>query len=102
MGFFSNIREAVSERVKDLQEKKAFLQSVEDEVKPIRRAAYLKQIKANAVMEGRLIAQKALDKRMAKEVPKPSEEANKTVEEKWGISDPMKYLNKSKEKKNGN
>lgn len=104
MGFFSNIRESVAARVQAIQEKNEFLKEVEDEAKPLRRAAYLKQMKESAVLEGRMIAQQALDKKMKKMAPRPetSEEDKKTVEEKWGISDPMKYLNKSKENKNGN
>lgn len=107
MGIISNFKQMVAERVQALQDKNEFLKEVESEAKPIRRAAYMKQIKEQAVNEGRLIAQQAINKRTQKLKPQPEskitkEEADKTVEDQWKVSDPFKYLNKPQNKKNGN
>ena len=93
----------VAERVQALQEKNEFLRNVENEVKPIRRAAYLEQIKSQAVAEGRMLALKASEKKLKQNTPiEKNETADKIVKDNWAMSDPLKYLNKQNTEKNGN
>lgn len=93
MNFFRRITEGIKEKTADLQDKKEFLQMVEDEAKPIRRAAYLEQKKLDAIEEGKQIALKEKENKMRKNQPrKKAEDYNIKI----GVEDPLKYFNKPK------
>jgi len=86
MNFFRKIIDGVKQKTAELQEKKQFLQMVENETKPIRRAAYLAQKRADALEEGKAIAQKDTEQKLAK-TKKPEDFGIGS-----GIQDPYKYL----------
>jgi len=93
MNFFTKIRECIKEKTADLLEKKQFLQMVENETKPIRRAAYLEQKRKDAVAEGFNIAKKETEKKLAKK--KEPEDFGIAK----GLADPFKYINSKENKK---
>ena len=98
MNFFSNIIDSVKAKTAELQEKKEFLMLVEEETKPIRRAAYLEQKKADAINEGKMIAKKDMEKKLQK-----TGMGKKTTEDfgiAKGMVDPYKFLHSQEAKKN--
>jgi len=88
MGFFSNIYDSVKKKNAEMQERKEFLNMVEEKAKPIRRGAYMQQMLKEVVAEG--IAKAKAD--AAARVPQ-----QKKTEDDFGItkglSDPYKFLN---------
>lgn len=94
MNFFQNIIDTAKKKTAEMQERKQFLSMVEQETRPIKRAAYLKQMMQEAVGEG--IAKAKADA-AAKQVKqqKPEDYGIKA-----GLNDPMKFLNGTKSQEN--
>ena len=95
--------DSVKNKLEELKERKEFLDMVERKAKPIRRAAYMKQMLKESVEEGMQKAKAYSDSRKPKK--------KKKTEEDFGIKginiggsvgdpleDPLKYL-KAKEEK---
>ena len=53
MSFFSDILASVKKKSAEIKERQEFLNLVEQEAKPIRRAAYMKQMLSEVVNEGK-------------------------------------------------
>lgn len=91
MNFFSDILASVKQKQAAMKDTRDFQNMVEEEAKPIRRAAYMKQMLKEVVDEG--IAKAKLD--AAARVPK------KKTKEDFGIGkgmeDPYKYLKMGKQ-----
>lgn len=102
MNFFTNFIDNVKRKKAEMDDRRQFLDDVEKNTKPIRRAAYMQQAIYDSVNEG--IARAKIDS--AKKIPK---EENKNSQSSLmdGINNPYKYLeghpgfekSKSKEKK---
>ena len=58
--------EGIKKRFNDWKEKREFQKQVEEEAKPIRRAAYFEAKKQSASEEGRLIAEQEIEKQRQK------------------------------------
>lgn len=84
MSIFQNIREWISSKQSEAQERRDFLKLVEEETKPIKRAAYLEEMKKIAIDQGK-------DK--AKEDYEKTKPKKKTAED-FGLGDPYKFINK--------
>ena len=93
MSFFSNIKEQVKAKIEQGKDTKEFMELVDQETKPIRRAAYLEQKKRDAIEEGRLIAIKENQKKL--QVQKRPEDFG--ISE--GLNNPYKYINSKEDKK---
>ena len=92
MSFLSDIFDAVKRKQAELKDRREFLDMVESQAKPIRRAAYMKQMLSEVVAEG---IEKAKEDSLKK--------ANKAKQPQdfgigKGLEDPYKYIN-PKEKK---
>ena len=92
MNFFSDILASVKRKQADYKDRNEFLAMVEAEAKPIRRAAYMKQILKEVVNEG---IEKAKADSAAKVIKKKKPEDFGIGS---GLQDPYKYL-KSKSPK---
>jgi len=100
MNFFNNITNTLKRKAEELKDKKDFLDLVEREAKPIRRAAYLNQRKIDAIEEGKAKA------RIDRKAMQPRQQKNRDDFGIKPIEDPYKFLGgnktKSRNKKNGN
>jgi len=97
MGIIENIKRKVIEKKHQMDERREFLNRVEEKVKPFRRTAYMQQMMKEAVKEG--IARAKID--AEKKLPKPkSQDSNLGL--MCGLEDPYKFINKKEVKKNGN
>ena len=83
MNFFLNILDSVKRKSAELKERKEFLDMVEAKAKPVRRAAYMKQMLNEVVAEGIEKAKQDVAKKAQK---------TKTPQD-FGLQDPYKYLN---------
>ena len=70
MGIISNIKERIADYAEEQKERREFQKLVDKETLPLRRGAYLKQRLAQAIEEGKAIAQQELAKKRAKEQEK--------------------------------
>jgi hypothetical protein len=86
MSFFSNILASVKQKQAAMKESREFQNLVEEEAKPIRRAAYMKQMLKEVVDEG--IAKAKID--AADRVPKKKTKQDFGIGK--GMEDPYKYL----------
>ena len=93
MGWFSDIKQKVIEKKQQMDDRKQFLDMVEEQAKPIRRAAYMKQMFKEVVSEGKEKAKLDAAKRKPKQQKTPQEFGIMTLE------DPYKFLNNEKENK---
>jgi len=91
MSFFSDIKQKVIEKKLEMDDKREFLQLVDEKTRPIKRAAYMKQMFKEAVNEGMEKAKQDAAKKLPKEKPKESDFGLGA-----GLEDPFKYLNKGK------
>lgn len=90
MSFLSNIFDAVKRKSEELKERREFLNMVETKAKPIRRAAYMKQMLHEVIAEGKEKAKADV----AKKIPqKPKTESDFGLAA--GLNDPMKFINQS-------
>lgn len=89
MGMVKDMMAAMKRKAEEIQERKEFLDMVEDEAKPIRRKAYMQQMLKEVAVEGMLKARED----SAKKRIQP-----KKTKEDFGMSDPYKYLNTQKPK----
>jgi len=67
MSFLDNIKNWARETANKAEESRRFKKAVDDETLPIRRAAYLKEKKKQAIEEGKMIAKKEFEAKKAKE-----------------------------------
>jgi len=93
MSFFSNIKEQVKAKIEQGKDTKEFMNLVDQETKPIRRAAYLEQKKRDAIEEGVAIARKEKEKKL--QIQKKPEDFGISA----GLNDPFKYLKPQEDKK---
>lgn len=97
MGIISNIKRKVIEKKQEMDERREFLNRVEEESKPFRRTAYMKQMMKEAVNEG--IARAKID--AAAKLPKPKKE-DSDLGIMTSLEDPFKFMRQKEVKKNGN
>ena len=90
MGILDSLTGWIEKKKREIDDRKRFLDQVERETKPIKRAAYLEEMKKKAVLQGK---EKAI-----KDFEKTSTMFSSGLSE--GLQDPYKYIN-SEEKKNG-
>jgi len=96
MTFFQSIKQKLIEKKEELNEKRRFNELIEEKAKPIRRAAYMKQMLKESIKEG--IEKAKID--AALRLPKPKPTAQEFGINSFGLEDPYKFINK-KEVKNG-
>ncbi len=97
MGIIDNIKKKVIEKKQEMDERREFLNRVEEKAKPFRRTAYMQQMMKEAIREGREKAK--ID--AAKKLPQPKKEDSEFgIME--GINDPFRFMNQREVKKNGN
>lgn len=100
MSFFADILASVRRKQADYKERNEFLAMVESKAKPIRRAAYMKQILKEVVNEG--IEKAKADSAAKVQKKKQPEDFGINTEKKEdpfaGLNNPYKFL---KEDKNG-
>jgi len=103
MGIIDNIKKKVIEKKAEMDERREFLNRVEEKVRPFRRTAYMQQMMKEAIKEGRERAK--ID--AAKKLPQPKKEDSEfgimnSTSIMSGIEDPFKFMNQKEVKKNGN
>ena len=96
MGIFNSIKEKVIEKKQQMDERREFLNRVEEESKPFRRTAYMNQMMKEAVKEG--IARAKID--AAAKLPKPRTQ-DSDLGIMRGLEDPYKFINKQEVNQNG-
>jgi len=90
MNFFSSIQDSIRRKSEENRERKEFLKLVDEETLPIKRKAYLEEMKKHAYNEGKEKAKKDMEARLQK---------TKTRSD-FGIdADPYKFLKKTEENK---
>jgi len=89
MSLIDSIKEKVNSWKAEQQERKAFQKLVEQETKPLRRAGYLEEKKRTAIEEGKLIAQRELEKKKQLLLPQ------KQTTTDFGIPDMSNYFKSS-------
>jgi len=87
MNFFTNIVDTIKRKKAELDDRRAFLDEVEAKTKPIRRAAYMKQMFSECVNEG--VEKAKAD--AAKKVSKVNTQQNPSGLME-GINNPYKFL----------
>ena len=97
MGIISNIKKKVIEKKREMDERREFLNRVEEKARPFRRTAYMQQMMKEAVREGKEKAKIDAAARLPK--PKPKDDELGLMS---GLQDPYKFINKKEVKKNGN
>lgn len=85
MSFISDIMDSVKKKHLELQERKQFLQEVENRAKPIRRVAYMQQMLKEVVNEG-------IEKAKADSKAKLEKQQQKEKPIDFGLSDPYKFI----------
>ena len=103
MGIFSDLKKKVIEKKREMDERREFLNRVEEKVRPFRRTAYMKQMMKEAVKEGITKAKLDAEARLPK--PKPKDEELGIMSGMSTMSDienPFKFMNQKEVKKNGN
>ena len=104
MNFFTSIIEKVKEKKAELDDRKDYLKMVDEQVKPIRRKAYMQQMFKESVNEGIAMAMVDSKKRLPKEKKSPEDFGIKKEENQWAFLDSIgkdkdKTLTKSGKKK---
>ena len=96
MGIFSSIKKKVIEKKAEMDERREIMNRVDEETKPFRRTAYMKQMMKEAVNEG--IAKAKIDAQARLPKEKKSDDELGIMK---GLEDPYKFMkpNKKKEKK---
>ena len=87
MSFIHDILDGLRERSRVAKERKEFLMDVEEQTKPIRRAAYLEQMKREAIPQGEAMAKTDAIKKVP--AARPSSEG-------FTIGDPYKFIRDNK------
>jgi len=87
MGFFSNFIDNVKKKKAEMDDRRNFLNEVEENTKPFRRAAYMKQAIHDSVNEG--IARAKIDSTKKLQKVNAPKESTGLME---GINNPYKYL----------
>ena len=87
MNFFTNFIDNVKRKKAEMDDRREFLDEVEENTKPFRRAAYMKQAIHESVNEG--IARAKID--AAKKIPRQGN-SNSQSSLMEGINNPFKYL----------
>ena len=99
MGMIKDLIGSMKKKAEEVKERREFLDMVEREAKPKRRAAYMKQMMKEVVLEGMQKAHEDSEKRRVKKEKKAEDFGIRA-----GLEDPFKYINgsettKSKETK---
>jgi len=102
MNFFSDFMDKIKEKKAQMDERREFLNMVDEESKPFRRAAYMKEMIAQSVNEGIAKAKIDAEKRLPKKPKTPEEFGIKKEIDQWafldkiGINDNPTKLNTNK------
>jgi len=98
MGIFSGLFANVKRKFDDMKERQEFLNMVEDQAKPRRRAAYMKQALKEVVAEGVAMAKADSAKKLQKKKTPQDFGINMQKDNSIasGLEDPMKFLNPKK------
>ena len=94
MGFFKDIKKKIVEKKAEMDERREFMNRVEEKTKPFRRSAYMKQMMQEAVKEG--IAKAKVDAKAR--LPKEKTPDNELGIMK-GLEDPYKFMKPKEVKK---
>ena len=97
MGIIENIKRKVVEKKQQMDERREFLDRVEEKAKPFRRTAYMQQMMKEAVKEG--IARAKIDAEA--KLPKPKIQDSE-LGIMAGMEDPFKFMKQKEVKQNGN
>ena len=89
MSILSNFIEKVKDKKAEMDERREFMDMVNEESKPFRRAAYMKESIQQSVAEGVAKAKADAKKRMPKEVKKPEDFGIKKENDPWAFLDNM-------------
>ena len=95
MGFFKDIKKRIVEKKLEMDERREFMNRVDEETKPFRRSAYMKQMMKEAVNEG--IAKAKVDAKARLPKEKKSDDELGIMK---GLEDPYKFMNSNKKKEN--
>ena len=103
MGIIDNIKKKVIEKKQEMDERREFLNRVEEKAKPFRRTAYMQQMMKEAIKEGIAKAKIDAEARLPKPKPEDSELGIMSGTSTMGdIENPFKFMNQKEVKKNGN
>lgn len=87
MNFFTNFIDEIKRKKKDLDERRDFARMVDEQAKPIKRIAYIKEALIQAVKEGKEKAKQDSEKKIQK---------RKTTPQDFGFADglanPYKFI----------
>jgi len=100
MNFFSDFMDKVKAKKAELDDRRAFQNMVDEEAKPIRRAAYMQQMLKESVAEGIAKAKLDAQKRLPKEKPKAEDYGmKKNGNDQWGFLDNIGIVQQDREQK---
>jgi len=94
MGFFKDIKKRIVEKKLEMDERREFMNRVDEETKPFRRSAYMKQMMKEAVNEG--IAKAKVDAKARLPKEKKSDDELGIMK---GLEDPYKFMKLKENKK---
>ena len=88
MSILSNFIDKVKEKKADMDERREFLNMVDEESKPFRRSAYMKEMMKQSINEGKQKAKLDAQKRLPKEKKKPEDFGiKKEKDDPWAFLD---------------
>lgn len=90
MNFFRNFIDEVKRKKADLDERRAFGRMVDEQAKPIRRIAYMKEALIQAVEEGKEKAKQDAEKKIQKRKTTPQDFGFAE-----GLANPYKFLDQA-------
>ena len=96
MNFFSNIIDTVKRKKAEMDDRRQFLDMVEEKVKPVRRAAYMQQMYKEVLKEGIEKAKLDAEKRVPKKTKSPEDFGIKKEQDPWGYLDTIGIAKKDK------
>jgi len=87
MNFFSDFMDKIKDKKAQMDERREFLNMVDEQAKPFRRAAYMKEMIAQSVNEGVAKAKLDAEKRLPKKPKTPEEFGIKKETDQWAFLD---------------
>lgn len=93
MNFFKKIKNVYVGMVDAVNDKREFRREVEETTKPIRRKAYLQERLKQAMVEGKMIAQKEFEEKKQEFKPKEKKSYGLGEDLQLGLQDPFKFIN---------
>ena len=98
MNFFSSFMDKIKEKKAEMDERREFLNMVNEESKPFRRAAYMKEMMAQSINEGIAKAKLDAEKRLPVKKKTPQDFGMKQEVNQWAFLDNIGVVKDSKEK----